>query len=1618
MAFKLRNPFTAKLVDKASPELMEQEALDDQDTGGDNGGPAAEANVRLKGRMKVTDVTIERDAAPGDLDGDAPADVAQYRESDFAFRQTAGPVGGSGGDGERSVAVDDGLWAAAPAGADNGGPAAEAKVVLGGRKTSEESNGVAAGDVDGDGTVAATRMKSTEAKVILGGIKTSQESNGVAAGDVDGDGSTATVAENATGGLKDTLQTQVRTANGGGGDTGGAGIAVSDAGMPHDKPAPTTKREGEPGDSSDDDEPGQTVINTSHSNIKNLSATAPGGGDTGAAGIAVSDAGMPNDKPAPKTKREGEPGDSSDDDEPGQAVINTSHSNIKNLSATAPGGGDTQDDNGVTDDATAAAGGGGGPAEVVNLNSSKSGLYRAGAGDGDDDDFHAPAPPDGPGPAAMATINTTKSNTFRQQDPGSEGDSPAPPDNPEPNAANNLNFSKSNVNRAGPGSDGDGLSGGEATSKSTVQDFEKNTISGSAAVDSASIESGKVEWPDVEMFKKQDEKEVEAQAAGEDAPGIVINMPPTGDEAASLMATGKSMSGMDSETEVIETEVDDPAAMEKGTVKWFNEQRTGDDSPAPPDNPEPNAANNLNFVKSNVNRAAGPGSEDDSAALPDGPGPAAEATINTTKSNTFRQQDPGSEGNSPAPPDNPEPNAANNLNFSKAGVNRTIDPASGAGVGAGDPASAAKTSYDQKTNVKARTTDSDDDGVSDGEPAGGVTVRGSGSTPLAATLKSTNSNGSERMAGGDNDDLDSDAADLDAGRLSTNMTIERQTPKRDFGDRMEAGVETEEPANLEVSNRMGGKIALGGRKESDDETMGKAGPPDDDGVSDGEAASGVTVRGWDPDKKESVSAGLDTSDRLTTKEPAKIEVPDHTKASDASAGKGADKGADRSIPENSVAADDASGADQAVVPLFGEQSPTPKGGHLRDRPVGESGDGGLPPGMQEAGEDYQAKTTTAQAGGGSDGIAIPDEQPVLPDYDSDGIAMDEEARAGRAKFSHIVLKSHEDARDQRLADPGEEDPPAPAINNAHSNIKNRQAAGPDSEADGLADPPGAAMNPVDDDPAAMKTGTVKFFNEQRTAGDDAGEEYNGHSMLGASDRTTGGDGEAIARHGPSAVNVKLARSGGGGDSDGDGGGMAAAKAAPEKSHGEARDQRVATDPGDDDSDGEAAAGVRLTTKEPTKLEVPNRVSEGDGGGSEPSLATTVKSTKSSNTSDRSGSGTDPDNDGGAAEAAINNTKSNLKTAPADSGGNEDQPSLATTTKSTHSNSSDRIGVNDTDGKELGASDRMKAGLETAGGMRDTAAESDAARVGNPTGSENLGDIPGVAGTPGTGDSAMFNPKEYTVTAANPEETGPIRIDNTPARAEVRGIDKKDIRFEDSPDPEDACLNGLPPGTPVEGTDIAARQKLWHAAAFRESADPSPVQFEDSVAVSEEDDAPGIAVSDDGGAQRVAGEQKKWLTSNFRQQDPDGAPGSPSGVAAQDASDADGIAIPDEEGMERKSGSVIMHDRAGQEAARTGPDSADDAAGIAASDAGSGGPAAAAGGQKKWLVSNFRQQDDEDDGPSTLLDLSGSPDGDGAIAVADLDGDSLPDVAALDMDMDMDNDNDAEAMDLENAMVDS
>ncbi len=70
--------------------------------------------------------------------------------------------------------------------------------------------------------------------------------------------------------------------------------------------------------------------------------------------------------------------------------------------------------------------------------------------------------------------------------------------------------------------------------------------------------------------------------------------------------------------------------------------------------------------------------------------------------------------------------------------------------------------------------------------------------------------------------------------------------------------------------------------------------------------------------------------------------------------------------------------------------------------------------------------------------------------------------------------------------------------------------------------------------------------------------------------------------------------------------------------------------------------------------------------------------------------------------------------------------------------------------------------------------------------------------------------------------------------------------------------------------------------------------------------------------------------------------------------------------------------------------------------------------KLWNASNFRRDavDEDDDGPSTLLDLSGTADGEGAVADLDLDG--MPDVSGLDLDGDAD----ADGVDLESLALDS
>ena len=82
--------------------------------------------------------------------------------------------------------------------------------------------------------------------------------------------------------------------------------------------------------------------------------------------------------------------------------------------------------------------------------------------------------------------------------------------------------------------------------------------------------------------------------------------------------------------------------------------------------------------------------------------------------------------------------------------------------------------------------------------------------------------------------------------------------------------------------------------------------------------------------------------------------------------------------------------------------------------------------------------------------------------------------------------------------------------------------------------------------------------------------------------------------------------------------------------------------------------------------------------------------------------------------------------------------------------------------------------------------------------------------------------------------------------------------------------------------------------------------------------------------------------------------------------------------------------------------------VAGSDDG-GSQMADAARQKTWLTSNFREQaGDDDEGPSTLLDLSGSADGSGAGAMVDLDLDGLPDATGIDLDADAD----ADGVDLE------
>ncbi len=213
MAFKLRNPFTARPVEEASPATSSGE-LEDLDTVG-----SGSEEQRYVGKSSPELMEREGPSDPG-----VDADEAARKSGSVVFKDRVG-----GGDTMKQGA----------AGAGEG----EGKIIVKEIKPNLREaggSGEPADDVDSDGAAAA------DAKVLLGGIKTSEESFRVAAGDVNSDGPAGVVQYNESdlqretgGGMETDTVTRVAKVDGmtikqreagGGGGGGGAGDGSGDGG--------------------------------------------------------------------------------------------------------------------------------------------------------------------------------------------------------------------------------------------------------------------------------------------------------------------------------------------------------------------------------------------------------------------------------------------------------------------------------------------------------------------------------------------------------------------------------------------------------------------------------------------------------------------------------------------------------------------------------------------------------------------------------------------------------------------------------------------------------------------------------------------------------------------------------------------------------------------------------------------------------------------------------------------------------------------------------------------------------------------------------------------------------------------------------------------------------------------------------------------------------------------------------------------------------------------------------------------------------------------------------------------------------------------------------------------
>ncbi|MBI5946745.1 MAG: hypothetical protein HY875_01240 [Chloroflexi bacterium] len=464
------------------------------------------------------------------------------------------------------------------------------------------------------------------------------------------------------------------------------------------------------------------------------------------------------------------------------------------------------------------------------------------------------------------------------------------------------------------------------------------------------------------------------------------------------------------------------------------------------------AEGTINNSKSNTFRAGAPAgdAEADSPAAEEGSGPSAiAANLNSSRSNIYRTAGPDGGGS----PDDPAARATN-LNSSKSNIYRTAGP--DGGESPDDPAARAINLNSSKSNVY-RASGPGDDGDSPGGPAamtsnlnlsksnidrvasggeGGSSGLPGGESALATSVKSSKSNSQDRLGGGDNDQPDGADDGMETGRISTNTTIERQTPNRDFGDR----IATKEPSKVEVPNRMADS--------------------GDDGAPD--AAEGTIVK-----SKSNITNNREAQDS-----------GDDGGGGGGGGGMAAAKAAPEKPPRDLK--------DQRVADPGQEDSPEAAinntKSNIKNVTADPDGDAGGPEATFATTVKSSKSNSSERLGGGDDA---------------------EGGGAGMAAAKAAPERPPRDLKDQRMADPGQDDSPEAAINNTKSNIKN-VTADPDGDPGG---------------PEAPFATTVKG------------------SKSNTSERTAGGgdadDGPPEAAINTSHSNIKNLRTAGP-DSDGDG----------------------------------------------------------------------------------------------------------------------------------------------------------------------------------------------------------------------------------------------------------------------------------------------------------------------------------------------------------------------------------------------------------------------------------------------------------------------------------------------------